>query len=320
MMNSNKRRSGVLVALCLMIFPMLAYADAHLRNTELLFNWPEGLNGIVSTVEEVTKTDGKKKSVTSFSRKARFTSTKHPEGLLVRFFDKEFKILRGNTTSENPLTIPTDVSLKQNNLLISSDGELIDMPDIGTELKVLNEKYQKDILRIYPDISDAERTKLLDDYASTFSKNYILDEYQRNWGLEVSQWSGLSLNMDKPVKLEDSLQYLAVGGAELPASGQYEFQGRALCPRHEDRYCVKVSYSAELSSESIERMNKMLATKFDIGKARNSADVLTIELTADPKTLLPYSLVKKHVSRSELGFFSKKWMVERKITTDFTYN
>jgi hypothetical protein len=262
------------------------------KRTDLTFKWPERMSSTATVRSKSTK----RGEVTEVH--ARATTTVRPLG--------EGELLISSKIAERRVTPALKDKDKANYLervlkeattdipdyVVDRDGDFVRIENLGPYLKRLEDA----LVNGLPDGPKEARAKAQQLVRSVVSEASLSASIQDDWNGIVGNWSDGSYVPGEVYELHLTYQSPVLGDRTFPMVVTQQLAGREACRKGAAAdSCVRLVQTSRVSDPSFSRATSAFVRK-TVGAdvSVDKADVVkTLEVIADPKTLLPYRSVMK---------------------------
>ena len=260
--------------------------------TDLTFNWPQRLTSTAS----VRSKSSKRGEVIELQLRA--VSTVRPLGedhLLVsgKVTDKKFTPSVKDKGKANYLErVLKEAMTDVPDYVVDRDGEFVRVENLAPYLKRLEDA----LVQGLPEGPKEARAKAQQLVSSLVTEQTLTALVQDEWNSIVGNWVDGSYVPGQIYELQLSYQSAALGEQAFPMLVTQQLAGREACRKGADaNSCVRLLQTSRVSDPSFRKatnalVRKTVGTEVSVDKAEV---VKTVEVIADPKTLLPYRSVVK---------------------------
>jgi hypothetical protein len=260
--------------------------------TNLTFNWPQRLTSTAT----VRSKESKRGEVIEMSMRA--VSTVRPLGkdqLVVssRVTDKKFASTAKDGGKANYLErLLKEATTDLPDYVVDNDGEFVRIENLGPYFKRLEDALVKGL----PEGPEESRAKAQQLVKSLITERTLKALIQDEWNNVVGNWAGGSYVPGELYELQLSYQSPALGDRAFPMSVTQQLAGREACRKGADpNSCVRLLQTSRVSDPSFRKatnafVRKTVGTEVSVDKAEV---IKSVEVIADPKTMLPYRTVIK---------------------------
>ena len=261
--------------------------------TDLTFNWPQRLTSTAT----VRSKSSKRGEVIEMSMRA--VSTVRPLGedqLLIsgRVTDKKFTpAVKDKGKADYLERLLKEAMTDVPDYVVDRDGEFVRTENLGPYLKRLEDALV-DGLPEGPKEARAKARQLVKSLVTEQTLNALI---QDEWNNIVGNWVDGSYVPGELYELQLSYQSPALGDQAFPMLVTQQLAGREACRKGaEPNSCVRLLQISRVSDPSFTKATSVFVRK-TVGSTEVSVDkaevIKSVEVIADPKTLLPYRTVVK---------------------------
>src|SRR5688572_23227699 len=266
------------------------------KRIDVVFNWPERLT---STASVRTKSNKRGEII---EMQARAVATVRPLGedeLLIsgKLTDKRFVPSTKDKEKANYLErVLREATADIPDYVVDRDGDFVRIENLAPYLKRLEEA----LVNGLPEGPKEARAKARELVRSIVREDMLNASLQDEWNNTVGNWAGGSYVPGETYEMHLSYQSPLLGDQTFPMVVTQELAGREACRRGAaPNSCVRLVQTSRVSDPRYTRATTAFVRK-TIGAevTVDSAEVMkTVEVLADPKTLLPYRSVVKETKR-----------------------
>lgn len=291
------------------------------KRTDLTFNWPERMS-VTGTVRTRTSKRGE-----VFDLQARVTSTVRPLGkdellVSVKVADRRFSTESKDKNKDDYLErVLKEAMTDVPDYVVDRDGDFVRVENLGPYLKRLEDA----LVNGLPDAPKEARAKARGLVSSAVSEATLGASMQEEWNSIVGNWTDGSYIPGEIYELHLTYQSPALGERSFPMVVTQQLAGREACRKGAAaNSCVRLVQISRVSDASFARatsafVRKAVGADVSVDKAEV---VKTVEVVADPKTLLPYRSSVKETKTfliSARGESPRESVETSETVTTYTY-
>jgi hypothetical protein len=291
------------------------------QRTDLKFNWPDRMT---STVTLRSKSN-KRGEVTQFSVRA--VTTVRPLGedhLLIsgKVTDKKFSPALKDKGKGNYLErVLKEATIDVPDYVVDCAGDFVRIENLAPYQKRIEDA----LVNGLPEGPTEARAKAQQLVRSLVTEETLSAAVQDEWNTTVGNWADGSYVPGERYELQQTYQSPALGDQTFPMQVTQQLAGRQACRTGAAaNSCVRLVQTSRVSDPAFVKamsafVRKAVAAEVSVDKA----EVLkTVEVIADPKTLLPYRTVVKETKTfvvSAKGEASKTSEETEESVTKYSY-
>jgi hypothetical protein len=260
------------------------------KRTDLTFNWPERM----SSTATVRSKSNKRGEVTEIAMQA--VTTVRPLGedhLLIsgKVTDKKFTPALKDKGKANYLErVLKEATTDVPDYVVDRDGEFVRIENLAPYLK----RVEDALVNGLPEGPKEARAKAQQLVRSLVTEETLSAVLQDEWNNIVGNWADGSYVLGELYELQQSYQSPALGDQTFPMRVTQQLAGRQACRKGAAaNSCVRLLQTSRVSDPSFHKamsafVRKTVGADVSVDKAEV---VKSVEVIADPKTLLPYRTV-----------------------------
>jgi hypothetical protein len=266
------------------------------KRIDLVFNWPEHLT---SSASVRTKSNKRGEII---EMQARAVTTVRPLGedeLLIsgKLTEKRFAPSTQDKEKANYLQrVLREATADVPDYVVDRDGDFVRIENLAPYLKRLEEA----LVNGLPEGPKEARAKARELVRSIVNEDLLNASLQDEWNNTVGNWAGGSYVPGETYEMHLSYQSPLLGDQTFPMVTTQLLAGREACRRGAaPKSCVRLLQTSRVSDPRFTRATSAFVRKtIGVDVTVDSAEVVkTVEVIADPKTLLPYRSVVKETKR-----------------------
>jgi hypothetical protein len=288
---------------------------------DLVFNWPERMTSSAT----VRTKSSKRGEVTEMQ--ARAVTTVKPLGedeLLIsgKLVDRRFTPSMKDAGKARYLEgVMREATTDMPDYVVDRDGDFVRIENLAPYLKRLEEALVKGL----PEGPEEARAKARDLVRSIVSEESLNASLQDEWNNVVGNWAGGSYVPGESYEMHLIYQSPLLGDRTFPMVVMQQLAGRAACRKGASPHsCVRLLQTSRVGDPSFTRATRAFVRKTVGGDVSiDQAEVVkTVEVIADPKTLLPYRTVVNETKTfvvSAKGEAPRTSVETRETVTTYSY-
>jgi hypothetical protein len=285
---------------------------------DLVFDWPERLTSTAT----VRSKSNKRGEVSEMSLRA--VSTVRPMGedhLLISARVTERKFTPGGKDKGKADYLQRALKEALTDIpdyVVDRDGDFVRVENLAPYLKRIEDA----LVAGLPEAPKEVRAKAQQMVRSMLSEQILSATVQDEWNFIVGNWANGSYVPGEVYEVHSSYKAPALGGEVFPMVMTQQLAGREACRKGAAaNSCVRLLQTSRVSDPSFGRATSALLKK-TLGTndvAIESAEVIkSVEVIADPKTLLPYRSVMKETKRFVVAVKGEAPVASEELTETVT--